>query len=233
MNVLIVDDEPLARARLTRLISKLRPSFNLLPGAENGEMALQQVHQHIPDLVFVDIEMPVMDGITLAAELKQITPPPAIIFVTAYSDRALQAFSVVPQGYLVKPVEEKNLDELLCQLEVPHRAQHALKQQAAISFIKQGITQHIALSDIRLIRSEDKYVRIYTASNSELIKGSLKQLLARFPEHLLRVHRNTLVNQAFIDKVYQDTSGHWVRVRDCDEKIEISRREWRNLKQKD
>ncbi|MGB0988134.1 MAG: LytR/AlgR family response regulator transcription factor, partial [Pseudoalteromonas spongiae] len=122
MNVLIVDDEPLARARIARLLQKLRPDFNIMSLAENAEQALLACSDLVPDLALLDIEMPGLSGIELAEKLKEFNPPPAIIFITAYPDKALPAFAVAPQGYLVKPIDEVALAKAIDGLKISHRA---------------------------------------------------------------------------------------------------------------
>jgi two-component system response regulator AlgR len=230
MNVLIVDDQPLARLRIARLIEKLRPDYTLLQSAENAQQAMLLSQQTMPDLVLLDIEMPDMSGVELAQQLKAVSPPPAIIFVTAYPDKALSAFTALPQGYLVKPVTEKALDSVLQGLNQPHRAHTVLKQQVALGYIEQGVKKYIYFSNIRVIRSEDKYIRVYTQQKSILIDGSLKYLIAKYSTHLLRIHRNTLVNKAFLSAVHLENGKHWLTVSDYTTKLEISRREWPKIK---
>ena len=230
MNVLIVDDEPLARARIARLVTKLRPDFNILPLAASANEALNICESTVPDLALLDIEMPGMSGVELAKRLKVSEPPPAIIFITAYPDRALSAFSVTPQGYLVKPVSETDLDNCLNTLKTAHRAQSALSQQESLAYQEKGVEKFIALSDIRLIRTEEKYLRVYTQSSSMLIDGSLKQLLQVHSRYLIRVHRNTVINKAYIEEIGHDANKYFVRLFDYDNKIDVSRREWSSLK---
>lgn len=231
MNVLIVDDEPLARARISRLLQKLRPDFSILPLAGNANEALNICSDVMPDLALLDIEMPGMSGIELAQKLKEVEPPPAIIFITAYTDKALPAFSVLPQGYLVKPVDEVSLAKVLSGLQLAHRAQTALKQQEALEYLENGLHKQILIADIRLIKSEDKYLRVITPSRSFLIEGSLKKLLNDYALFFVRAHRNTIVNSSYLYEIGHDTNKHWLKLLDLDDKIEVSRREWPNLKQ--
>ena len=231
MNVLIVDDEPLARARIARLLQKLRPDFSLLPLACNANEALKICGDVMPDLALLDIEMPGMSGIELAQKLKEIEPPPAIVFITAYPDKALTAFSVLPQGYLVKPIDEASLAKVISGLQLTHRAQTALKQQAALDYLENGMHKQILIADIRLIKSEDKYLRVVTPTRSFLIEGSLKKLLNDFPFFFARAHRNTIVNSSYLSEIGHDHNKHWLKLLDLDDKIEVSRREWPNLKQ--
>lgn len=231
MRVLIVDDEPLARTRIARLLQKIRPDFSILPLASDAKEALQICNEEMPDLALLDIEMPGMSGIELAKCLKEVDPPPAIIFITAYSDQALPAFSVLPQGYLVKPIDEASLAKAISGLNFTHRAQTALKQQESLEYIEHGIHKQILIADIRLVKAEDKYLKLVTPSRSILIEGSLKKLLNDYELYFVRVHRNTIVNRGYLSEIGQDSNKHWLKLLDLDEKIEVSRREWPNLKQ--
>ena len=231
MNVLIVDDEPLARARIARLLQKLRPDFSLLPLACNANEALKICGDVMPDLALLDIEMPGLSGIELGQKLKEIEPPPAIVFITAYPDKALPAFSVLPQGYLVKPIDEASLAQVISGLQLTHRAQTALKQQEAFDYLENGMHKQILIADIRLIKSEDKYLRVVTPTRSFLIEGSLKKLLNDYALFFVRVHRNTIVNSGYLSEIAHDGNKQWLKLLDLDDKIEVSRREWSNLKQ--
>ena len=112
MNVLIVDDEHLARQRLRHMLGTLG-EHKVVAEAENGEQALQQAQLNHPDLVLMDIRMPVMDGIEAARYINKLENPPAIIFTTAYSEHALKAFETHAIGYLLKPIKQELLNEAI------------------------------------------------------------------------------------------------------------------------
>ena len=133
MNVLIVDDEPLARERLSRLVGELDGYRVLEPGAGNGEEALAQIEELRPDVVLLDIRMPGLDGLQVAGKLCERDAPPAVIFCTAHDEFALEAFQVSAVGYLVKPVRAENLADALKKAERPNRVQlAALTRPAAV-----------------------------------------------------------------------------------------------------
>ena len=111
MNVLIVDDEPLARERLSRLVSEIEGYRVLEPSATNGEEALALIDNLKPDVVLLDIRMPGIDGLQVAAKLCEREAPPAVVFCTAHDEFALDAFQVSAVGYLVKPVRPEHLIE--------------------------------------------------------------------------------------------------------------------------
>lgn len=125
MNVLIVDDEPLARERLARLVGQLDGYRVLEPSASNGEEALTLIDSLKPDIVLLDIRMPGLDGLQVAARLCEREAPPAVIFCTAHDEFALEAFQVSAVGYLVKPVRSEDLAEALKKASRPNRVQLA------------------------------------------------------------------------------------------------------------
>ena len=102
MKVLIVDDEPLARQRLARLVAE-DEGYQVVAEADNGQQAITLVNEHHPDILLMDIRMPVMDGLAAARALMAMDEPPAVIFCTAYNDYALEAFDANAVGYLLKP----------------------------------------------------------------------------------------------------------------------------------
>lgn len=232
MRVLIVDDEPLARSRLSRLLAQL-PGYQVVAEAENGQQALQLCAQLNPDLVFLDIEMPGADGLSVAAELSHNQPPPAVIFVTAHPQHALAAYQVTPAGYLLKPVGLETLQQCLQRLGVSTRV-HLEKQKASaprLSF-RIGLDQRsILLSELYYLQAEDKYVRLVYQGGEALTETSLKQLQERYPDQLLRIHRHTLVLAERVCGLSRGADGqHLIMLRDCPDQPEISRRELAQVK---
>lgn len=125
MNVLIVDDEPLARERPGPVVGQLDGYRVLEPSASNGEEALTLIDSLKPDIVLLDIRMPGLDGLQVAARLCEREAPPAVIFCTAHDEFALEAFQVSAVGYLVKPVRSEDLAEALKKASRPNRVQLA------------------------------------------------------------------------------------------------------------
>lgn len=132
MNVLIVDDEPLARERLSRMVGELEGCRVLQPCASNGEEALALIDSLKPDVVLLDIRMPGLDGLQVAAKLCEREAPPAVIFCTAHDEFALEAFQVSAVGYLVKPVRPESLAAALKKAERPNRVQLAALTRPAL-----------------------------------------------------------------------------------------------------
>lgn len=227
MRVLIVDDEPLARSRLSRLLAQI-PGYQLIGEAENGQQALQLCTELLPDLVFLDIEMPGADGLSVAADLAKIQPPPAVVFVTAHPQHALAAYQVAPAGYLLKPIGLEPLQQCLQRLGVSTRVHlEKLKVVAPRLTFRIGLEQRsILLDELFYLQAEDKYVRIVYRDGEALTETSLKQLQDKFPNQLLRIHRNTLVVADRVYGISRSAEGHHhILLRDCPEQPEISRRE--------
>ncbi len=227
MRVLIVDDEPLARSRLSRLLAQI-PGYQLVAEAENGAQALQLCIDLTPDLVFLDIEMPGADGLSVAADLARIQPPPAVIFVTAHPQHALAAYQVAPADYLLKPIGLAQLQLCLERLGVSTRV-HLEKQklQAPRLSFRVGLEQRsILLSELFYLQADDKYVRLVYQGGEALTETSLKQLQEKYPQQLVRIHRNTLVLAERICGISRSADGqHLLLLRDCPVQPEISRRE--------
>ena len=138
MRVLIVDDEPPARARLAALLAEL-PGFDVVGEAGDGQSAVEAAMAHDPDIVLLDIRMPGMDGIEAARHLAGLPQPPAVIFTTAYDRYALEAFETQAVGYLLKPVRQQRLTEAL---EKAGRLTRA--QLAALSGAQPEARRHIS-----------------------------------------------------------------------------------------
>ncbi|WP_295513049.1 LytTR family DNA-binding domain-containing protein, partial [Thiolapillus sp.] len=158
MKLMIVDDEAPARQRLRGLISELGGDYEVTAEAENGEQAVALSEAHPVDLVFMDIHMPGMDGLEAAAHISRQEPPPAIIFITAYSEHALDAFEVNAVDYLLKPIRRQKLQ---AALEKATRLTRPLVQKEAeaetwLTSRYRGGVQRIALSDVYYFRADSK-----------------------------------------------------------------------------
>ena len=225
MQILIVDDEPLARARLARLISEL-PEHQCIAEAQDAKEALEKICQLQPDLVLLDIAMPSKNGISLGTDLRQLPMPPAVIFVTAHPQHALDAYQASPVGYLLKPVSAEALQSALDKAGTLTRA-HLEKISAIpkLTYLAGGVRRQLPLSEVYYFTADDKYVRVVSQQGAVLIEQSLVQLQQQFPEHLLRIHRRTLINKAYFAKLLLQDGRHWVVLNGCNDKLEVSRRE--------
>lgn len=244
LRVLIVDDEAPARARLRDVLGDIQGTqpTELVGMAANGVEALRLVEDGRVDLVLSDIRMPVMDGVELARHLARLERSPAVVFVTAYDQYALQAFDLAAVDYLLKPVRAERLAEALT------RARSRVRPaDGALAGLAPGARQHFSVSergrillvpvaDVRYLRAELKYVTARTAERDYLLDESLVQLEHEFPERFLRIHRSCLVAKAAVLGVErageQDGEPHWeVLLAGLDERLPVSRRQWPAVKQ--
>lgn len=234
MKVLVVDDEPLARERLMRLLESQDVVTQCVTAA-NGEEALNRLASDPFDLVLLDIRMPGMSGLEVAERLLDMTHPPAVVFCTAHDDYALEAFQVQAVAYVLKPVKQDALNRVLEQAGRLNQAQlNALSEDNAgpVLTLQTGRgKERIPLTDLYYFRADQKYVSALCRQGERLCDLSLKQLEERWPDHLVRVHRNTLVPRQRLEKLSRDNDGgYWLRLRGLDESLPVSRRFARELK---
>ena len=231
MKCLVVDDEPLARQRLVRLLDALQ-EYDVCGEAGNGEQTLQEVQQLQPDLVLLDIRMPGMDGMETARHLAQLENPPAVVFTTAYGDHALEAFETQAVDYLLKPIHPERLQQALEKARRLSQVQLQELQQARVGGSRthlcarnRGNLELIPLTEVLYLQADHKYVTVRSRTLQILIEESLKSLEEEFAGCFLRIHRNALVAVAAIRGLEKDAEGHCYVVLDgVDERLEVSRR---------
>ncbi|WP_323845911.1 LytTR family DNA-binding domain-containing protein [Microbulbifer magnicolonia] len=231
LRVLIVDDEPLARARLARQLQSL-DNCELVGEAGDAEAALAQVAQRDPDLVLLDIEMPGDHGLNLARRLAAREYPPAMIFCTAHDEFALAAFSTDAVGYLLKPVSAEQLGEAIAKVQRLGGVQRRLlereeKAQTGRSRIKAISRRGVELLDIGAIRcfvADSKYVVAHHDGGETILDESLKELESEFGERFVRVHRNALVAVEYISGLSRDCGNYRVELDGVAERPLVSRR---------
>ncbi len=230
LNVLIADDEPLARERLRRLVEAL-PDYRVCGEAEDGDGTLARVAELNPDILLLDIRMPGLDGMETAARLSRLAHPPALIFCTAYDHYAIQAFEVQATAYLVKPVRKEALAEALARAGRLNRVQQQTagakppggSDQLAVRTYRGTVL--IDLADVRYCEADHKYVTIHHTGGDTVSDFTLKELEARYPRHLLRIHRNTLVGVRHVAALERTRDGqHRLRLRDSSQCLAVSRR---------
>lgn len=224
LKTIIVDDEQPARERIRRLLNHYN-SIHIAAEATNGQEALERVREHNPQLIFLDISMPVMNGVELAKILSQEFPQLKIIFTTAYDQYALEAFDVNATDYLLKPIRKERLHKALSKL-MPTKV-----EQEHITIRERDVVKKVLLKDILFLHSDQKYVEIHLAEQTLLASESLKELENRFPHLFLRIHRSTLVNRQHFYGIEQDDSRCLALLRDCETKPIISRRHQADARQ--
>jgi two-component system response regulator AlgR len=234
LKVLIADDEAPARKRLKSLLADIS-DIAVTGEAANGREALTLAAEQRPDVLLLDIRMPVMDGIEAAEHAQKLDLPPAIIFTTAYDAHALKAFELNAVDYLLKPIRLERLQTALAKAQALRPAQmealHALApQRSHFSIHERGRIMLVPLADVLYLRAELKYLTLRTAEREYLLEDSLNHIEQEFPEHFVRIHRNCLVsNNAILGfERRQETDGetHWVvLLRGLAETLPVSRRQ--------
>lgn len=230
MKVLIVDDEKLARDRISRMLADV-DGYDVVGEAGHGMEAIEECQRTQPDVVLLDIRMPGMDGLEAARHLMQMEEPPAVVFCTAYEEHAMEAFNVQAVGYLLKPVRREDLVNVLRSAKRANKAQlAALMEQdgdrrSHISARTRRGIELIPIEEVRFFQADQKYVTVRHGEGELLIDETLRELEDEFGERFVRVHRNALVASRFIEGLERDENGHFqIRMRGVDERVNISRR---------
>jgi len=231
VKILIVDDEKPARNRLSRMVGELG-QHELVGEAVNGVEALGMSQSREPDIVLMDIRMPGMDGIEAARHISRLDEPPAVIFTTAFSDHALEAFETHAVDYLLKPVKQDRLKAAIDAAIRPTRAQAArsgdalsgLEPRQHICARVRGSLVLVPIDSIYYFHAEQKYVTVRHREGEVLIEDALKALETEFGDRFFRIHRNALVSLEALGGMQSDNDGHLVTFRDIEDKLEISRR---------
>ncbi|RAP56935.1 LytTR family DNA-binding domain-containing protein [Oleiagrimonas sp. MCCC 1A03011] len=222
MKIIIVDDEPLARARLEALLGECEDAA-VIASVSDGEAALAICMQAQPDLLLLDINMPGMDGTALAQRLARLPRPPQVVFCTAYEQFAPRAFELGVVDYLLKPVRLERLREALQRARL--RIDAAPGAAPALTARSRDEERRIPLAEVIFLVADEKYVTVHHDHGEALIEDSLRQLEQAWPEHLLRVHRNCLVASARLLGIRTlDDGRSVVRLAGTEQTPEVSRR---------
>lgn len=214
LNALIVDDEAPARSELRFLLEEtgrvdtIREALNAREAVESLVKSKEGTDQRI-DVIFLDISMPKTSGMQLAEALHKLKNPPAVVFVTAYSEYALEAFNVDAVDYLMKPVETDRLNRALDKVEAivkPAPASHPTQERIPVE--KGGRKVLVPVYQIRYIEAKDDYSCIYTDGDRFLSTISLAKLEQKLTPHgFFRVHRGYIVNLDHVEDVEVISSG--------------------------
>jgi two-component system LytT family response regulator len=225
MRALIVDDEPLARDGLRMLLAE-HADIELVGEAGNAAEALALVDAVQPDLMFVDVQMPGMSGLELAAAL----PPdraPAIVFITAYDEFALRAFDVHALDYVLKPIDEQRFAEAIRRARLQHRGGTAppVEIRPTRIAIRDGESiVFVPVDDIDWVEAADYYVEIHAGGRSYLMRETMQRLQAQLdPDRFVRIHRSRLVNRDRVREVRWESRGEMVVVTTSGVALKVAR----------
>jgi len=230
MKILIAGDERFARERLVDLLSDW-PAADIVALAKNGIEALELATSCDAEVVLMDIRMPGMDGLEAARHLSQSQNPPAIIFTTAYSEFAMDAFESNAIDYLLKPIKQERLFKALSACSRLNKTQLAAlgknesSQRSHISVPVRGDIELVAVTDIYYFIADHKYITVRHKSGELLIEETLKHLEKEFEDNFIRIHRNALVKKSEIMAMHKQADGSMKLVlKNCSEQLDVSQR---------
>ena len=234
----IADDEPLLRAGLRAALAEAWPELSVVAEAGDGVQAVNAVREHRPAFAFLDIEMPVMNGLEAA---RSIGDTAHVVFVTAYDRYALQAFERGAVDYVLKPAEPRRLAETVKRLRA-RQGSPAVALDQVIGELARRLSpapQHlqwlqaslgsairlINVDDVLYFQSDTKYTRVVTRDSEALVKKTLRELGSELdPRHFWQVHRGTIVNIRAIERVATDELGRReIALKGRPETLEVSR----------
>ena len=237
---LLIEDEALPRQRLREGLAALWPQLQVLAEAEDGDQGLALALDLRPDIVFVDIRLPGLDGLSLARRIKGLAH---IVFVTAYDAHAVQAFEHGAIDYLLKPLAEARLRETVQRLQqrlqwppaqlaswllqwAPPALEAAPPAAAPLRWLQasQGERLHLVMvADVSHFRSDSKYTCAVTAESEFLLRLSLRELLAQLdPGQFWQIHRAVIVNLAHVARVERRLTGMEVLLKGSDTRLPVS-----------
>ena len=233
---IVIDDEPLARQRLKRLLANLE--VNVIAEGCDGQQAVELSDQFQVDIIFLDINMPIKNGIVAAQEIVSSNKqPPAIIFCTAYDEYALEAFNTDAAAYILKPVNQATLSDAINKAQRISKVQidNWLSQQEIVTklAIKTGsVTESVSVDQFVYFYVNDKHVYTKRIDKPEmLVDYTLKEIESLLADDIIRIHRSCLVNKRYLDKMIRDGSNSArVKLRHTDKEFDISRRHLSEVK---
>ncbi|MCG7495646.1 LytTR family DNA-binding domain-containing protein [Vibrio sp. Of7-15] len=247
---LIVDDEPLLRRLLDKYLAELWPELDIVGMAGNGKDAVKMAQEHQPDVVFMDIRMPEMDGLTATRKMANFEKQPLVVFITAFEQHAVTAFEQEAVDYILKPVEMDRLDASLDRVK-SRLTENARTKEAEIPYSEDLVDrlmahfEHksepkyldwlkvsrrdsihlISIEDVYYFKAADKYTTVVTAEGESIIRTSIKELKSQLdPSLFWQIHRGTLVQSKQIERVKRDFTGRMnLYLVGCNDKLPVSR----------
>jgi two-component system, LytTR family, response regulator len=227
LRAMIIDDEELARKRLQKMLRVYEKDLEVVGEAVNGQDAVEKIESLLPDLIFLDVQMPGFDGFEVVRRLRH---KPLIFFTTAYDEYALKAFEENSVDYLLKPVEQERLDKAIEKLR---RLRHS-SQPLAIDHLERLLSRLaspplqrlqvkmgdrivlIDVGDVFYFEAKDKYTFLHTSDQEHLIETTLTELEEKLDKsHFVRIHRSTIVNLKHVREMVKWFGGKYkVRMKD-------------------
>ena len=239
IRALIVDDEPLARQSVRRFL-KAQPDVQIVGECGDGKSAVAAIRNHSPDLVFLDIQMPEMDGFAVLHNVG-IERMPAIVFVTAYDQYAVRAFEENVLDYLLKPFGKARFERALARVrerisrpggrdEVQRilRAMESIAERRTcldrVPVLENGRIVYIRVEDVEWIEAAGNYARLHVGARRHDVRETLTALEGKLdPDQFVRIHRSTIVNLRHVKEVHPWFHGYHLVVLDNGQKLRMSR----------
>lgn len=231
---IIIEDEYPARLRLEQMLGQHQDSIKLLGKADTGKTAIEMINIHHPDVLFLDIHLPDMNGFGV---LQALDYHPMVIFTTAYAEYAVQAFEVFSVDYLVKPFDDVRFKKAIDKISqfkhlvpVPDYAKMATlffeaqrkPKQTSLAVKSEHKILLIDYEDITHLKADDKYVTVSTATNKTyLCEKSLGTLEESLPDYFIRVHRSYIINKTWIAEIHRYFKGRLMLVIDDKERTTV------------
>ncbi len=207
MKAIIIDDEPLARMMVKEYLQSY-PHITIAEECSDGFEGIKAIQQHQPGLIFLDIQMPKINGFEM---LELIDNPPQVIFTTAFEEYAIKAFDAHAADYLLKPFSKERFDKAMQKLQQPHAntaqavAETALQSNTTNNRIvvkDNGKIKIIPLAQLQYLEAADDYVKIFTAQGSFLKKKTMQYFDSTLPpQEFIRIHRSYIINAQLITRI--------------------------------
>ena len=232
ITAVIAEDEQLFRDALTDMLREEWPELTVVEACEDGGAALDAIGEHQPDIAFLDIRMPGLTGLEVAAAVADVSPQTQIVFVTAYDQYAIDAFDKGAVDYLLKPVVRERLVATIARLKArisaggpDADALAALIRQLGVTLPKKSTepplvwltassgkeTRLIMVDDVAYFQSDNKYTVVMTAQGESLVRTPLRELLDKLDTtHFKQIHRATIVNMKAIASITRDDTGRGI-----------------------
>lgn len=229
IRTLIVDDEPLARSNLSVLL-RLDPEIEIVGECGSGADALVEIRAAMPDLLFLDVQMPECDGFDVLEQLGGQLPA-AIVFVTAYDQYALRAFEAGALDYLLKPFDNARFERALSRAKQRIRSGKHLPEKPERLVIKSvGQVAFVKISEIDWIEAADYYACLHVGPRTHLLRRSIAELEQELdPAIFCRIHRSTIVNLTRVRSLELGAAGEYEVVLEDGYSLRLSRRYRRRL----
>jgi DNA-binding LytR/AlgR family response regulator len=245
VTAIVAEDEPLLRRELLDQLSRAWPNLQVLAECEDGACAVEAIAEHQPDIAFLDIRMPGLTGLEVAATAADSSPRTQVVFVTAYDQYAIDAFERGAVDYLLKPIQQDRLAATVDRLKArtgnndaaaltallarlgaapPAKASAAHEPLTWITASAGRETRLVLVDEVAYFQADNKYTTVVTADGEALLRTSIRELLGRLdPTVFKQIHRSTIVNLKAIAGITRDDSGRGtVRLKHRPETLPVS-----------